>query len=230
MLNAGGLDDAQLARLDVELSHTEYQSPVRRALAGERAMGLPGFDNPVQTLIAMGMDARQASQFPKSSEDKPMYLQVMREMIDAFAKTGLARRQAAQVAEDRLVKFASTSDARRRYPLTLLIVPAIAACAEAANRNEAESDVIRAALAVERFYLAERRLPSKLDELAPRFLASRPIDPCDGQPLRYRVEPSEYIIYSVGPNGVDDGGRPAPSGQGGDAVARVRRKDVANRP
>lgn len=229
LLSAADLDDAQLARLDAELSASEYGKPVRRALAGERAIGIQGFANPVQTLIGMGMDAREASHFPKSAEDEPMYLQIMSEMIAVFDKTGPARTQAAKAAEGRLQQLASSRSTRQRYPLALLIAPAVSACAEAAGRNEAERDATRAAVAIERFYRSAGRLPAKLDELAPRFLTSPPVDPCDGLPLRYRVEPTEYLVYSVGPDAVDNGGRPAPPGQGGDAVVRVRRKDVGGR-
>ncbi len=64
-------------------------------------------------------------------------------------------------------------------------------------------------------------LPKRLDDLVPVFLKSVPLDPFDGQPLRYRqtILPSgfdEITLYSVGENGVDDGAsdNPAPSKQG----------------
>lgn len=50
------------------------------------------------------------------------------------------------------------------------------------------------------------RYPEQLDRLVPRYLHRLPIDYGDRQPLRYRTEGEEYILYSVGVNGVDDGG------------------------
>jgi len=61
--------------------------------------------------------------------------------------------------------------------------------------------------AVERFRRHHGHLPAALIELVPKFLAGVPTDPNDGLPLRYRVTPSGYVIYSVGLDGVDDGGQ-----------------------
>jgi hypothetical protein len=64
------------------------------------------------------------------------------------------------------------------------------------------------ALAIERYRQAHQgALPAKLDDLKPQFLASIPIDPFDGQPLRYRPLAKGYVVYSVGYDRQDDGGR-----------------------
>lgn len=50
--------------------------------------------------------------------------------------------------------------------------------------------------------------PVSLAELLPDYLQSVPVDPFGcGEPLRYRRTEQGYILYSVGPDGVDDGGR-----------------------
>ncbi len=50
--------------------------------------------------------------------------------------------------------------------------------------------------------------PSSLDPLLGNYLDRMPLDPCVDQPLRYiRREPGDYLLYSVGPNLRDDGGR-----------------------
>jgi len=46
-----------------------------------------------------------------------------------------------------------------------------------------------------------------MSELAPVFLEAIPLDPFDGQPLRCRELERGYVIYSIGPHGVDAGGR-----------------------
>ncbi|HEX5271372.1 MAG TPA: hypothetical protein VFW33_12825 [Gemmataceae bacterium] len=51
------------------------------------------------------------------------------------------------------------------------------------------------------------RYPAKLDELAPKYLAAVPDDLFSGKPLVYRPEGKGYLLYSVGVNGRDDGGR-----------------------
>jgi hypothetical protein len=67
-----------------------------------------------------------------------------------------------------------------------------------------------AALAVERFRRANGRPPGKLEELVPRFLPAVPLDPFDGRPLRFRPLPKGYVIYSVGRDLGDNGGRERP--------------------
>ena len=67
------------------------------------------------------------------------------------------------------------------------------------------------ALAVERFRLANGKLPENLNELVPQFLSAVPADPFDGKPLRYHPLTKGYVVYSVGQDGHDDGGREKPA-------------------
>jgi len=65
---------------------------------------------------------------------------------------------------------------------------------------------VQAALAVERFRLANAKLPEALSDLVADLLGDIPLDPFDDKPLRYRKLEEGYVIYSVGPDGRDDGG------------------------
>ncbi len=65
---------------------------------------------------------------------------------------------------------------------------------------------LRAALACERYRLAQGKWPATLGALIPQYLSSIPLDPYSGQPLLYRLLPDGVVIYSVGDNGVDDQG------------------------
>jgi hypothetical protein len=49
--------------------------------------------------------------------------------------------------------------------------------------------------------------PARLEELVPKYVRRMPVDPFSGKPLVYRVEGSNWMLYSVGPDRVDDGGR-----------------------
>ena len=64
-----------------------------------------------------------------------------------------------------------------------------------------------AALALERYRLAHGRWPEALEALTPNLLAQVPADAYDGQPLRVRRLDDSVIVYSVGPDGEDNGGR-----------------------
>jgi hypothetical protein len=49
--------------------------------------------------------------------------------------------------------------------------------------------------------------PAELAALGPKYLPAIPEDPFSGAPIRYKREGAGYMLYSVGPNGKDDGGR-----------------------
>lgn len=41
----------------------------------------------------------------------------------------------------------------------------------------------------------------------PEYLSAIPQDPfAEDAPLRYRIEGDRYVLYSIGPDGMDDGG------------------------
>lgn len=64
-------------------------------------------------------------------------------------------------------------------------------------------------LAIRIYQLEHGQPPASLDDLAPGILAEVPRDPFsqqDEQPLVYRREGDSFVLYSVGPNEVDDGG------------------------
>jgi len=63
-----------------------------------------------------------------------------------------------------------------------------------------------AVLAIERFRADHGRVPETLDELVGEYLEAVPIDPFDGQPIRYGLHSSAYFVYSVWADGEDGGG------------------------
>ncbi len=65
-------------------------------------------------------------------------------------------------------------------------------------------------LALRRHYLATESYPATLDKLIPQYLTEVPPDPFSDQALVYRKLPQGYQLYSVGFDGVDDGGKAAP--------------------
>jgi len=62
-------------------------------------------------------------------------------------------------------------------------------------------------LALRAYWLDHGAYPGDLSDLAPDYLSAVPDDPFAGEaPLRYRIDGDRYILYSVGPDGMDDGG------------------------
>ena len=67
-----------------------------------------------------------------------------------------------------------------------------------------------AAIALKRYQLKHGNYPPDLNSLTPEFLSAVPLDPVDGKPLRYKLNSDGiFLLYSVGENGVDDGGNPS---------------------
>ena len=90
----------------------------------------------------------------------------------------------------------------------------------AAQRETAQLAIMRCAataLAVERYRLAHAgRIPDSLATLTPALLPTIPLDPFDGRPLRFRSRASGYVVYSIGPDLTDDGGKEHQRGQTND--------------
>jgi hypothetical protein len=77
-------------------------------------------------------------------------------------------------------------------------------------RVEAAKQVTLTAIALKRYQLKYGKYPADLNSLVPEFVPKVPLDPVDGQPLRYRLNADgTFLLYSVGDNGRDDGGNPA---------------------
>ena len=72
-------------------------------------------------------------------------------------------------------------------------------------------ELILTAIALKRYQIAHQHYPARLDELVPDFLRAIPLDPMDRKPLRYHPNPDgTFLLYSIGEDGVDDGGDPMP--------------------
>jgi hypothetical protein len=101
-----------------------------------------------------------------------------------------------------------------------MLIPNLSRCVAQTARGDALVCGARAALALERFRLANGHPPAQIAEMVPAFLPAVPLDPFDGRPLRYLPEEHGYAFYSVGENRKDDGGDDTP-GKNLDVVFRV---------
>jgi hypothetical protein len=76
------------------------------------------------------------------------------------------------------------------------------------NRVMAHERLLTAELAVRCYQSEQGRLPSSLAQLVPRYLQHVPSDPFSGRPVIYHPQGANWLLYSVGEDGVDDGGKP----------------------
>ncbi|MCW3054957.1 MAG: hypothetical protein JWN14_4127 [Chthonomonadales bacterium] len=74
--------------------------------------------------------------------------------------------------------------------------------------GETQNKLLLVTLALHGFQLEHGHYPASLSELAPAYLQKLPDDPFAAQgTFKYIVQGKSYVLYSVGPDGKDDGGR-----------------------
>jgi hypothetical protein len=74
------------------------------------------------------------------------------------------------------------------------------------DRNRIDRELTRIAIALSIHYAEQGEYPGSLNDLMPVVLPAAPVDPVYGGPLAYRRTDDGFLIYSLGFNGVDDGG------------------------
>jgi hypothetical protein len=92
-------------------------------------------------------------------------------------------------------------------PRNLSMLRSIDGIATNSAAKVASARIARVAIAIERYRQRHGQMPARLADLTPDELDAVPMDPFDGQPLRYRTGDGFVMIYSVGRNGADDGGK-----------------------
>lgn len=118
------------------------------------------------------------------------------------------------VAERReVVHPINFEDISWREPLQMTITPALGRTLSTDAQDLLYVDGLRTLLAIERYRREEGSVPASLESLVPTYLPEVPSDRYakKGEPLRYVVleeqdeSGREYLLYTVGLDGVDDG-------------------------
>ncbi len=91
--------------------------------------------------------------------------------------------------------------------LTQMLVPALSRCYNQETRTDALLGDAEIALACHIYKTKYKDYPDSLDRLTPEILPSLPLDPFTGKDYIYKKKRKGFIIYSVGDNLKDDGGK-----------------------
>jgi hypothetical protein len=103
-----------------------------------------------------------------------------------------------------------------------LLNPATARWDEGARRADATRQAARLAVAAFLYREKNGHFPENLNDLTPEFIFSLPTDPFDGKPMKLKRTDHGIVVYSVGPDMVDNGGAPFDSiKQTGDITFKV---------
>ncbi len=94
-------------------------------------------------------------------------------------------------------------------PLSQAICPDVGKYKFVEASIETEERMQLTLLALNAYKLEHGRYPKSLFQLTPKYISEVPLDPFDfPNPLQYTLNGSNYLLYSIGPDGKDDGGIP----------------------
>jgi hypothetical protein len=226
--NISSLNESELAGLAFALSQTEKTNLMRKALIGELAINVPIFQlarSRPKSAVELVEGAQQVGGFSTHALDfwlirEPRFFRAIgfwdRDFIFYLdtLETNIALDNfppPRSLASADNFKKADETVERKNYYLSKMLLAALsnAITKEASSLAYLRTSIV--AIAVERFRVAHGQLPENLNEVVPQFLSAVPTDPFDGQPLRYHRLAKGYVIYSIGSDGHDDGGREKPA-------------------
>jgi hypothetical protein len=225
LLNERALSDEQLSCMQRLISGLDPKGGLTIALYGERAMGYYSF-NHLGTLV----DDKQSSLHKFDGQlplpvDCQTFLQWSRELIEYSREDFPLALDQARGLERRIKVLLGRPIERLWHVTTLLIFPATTTVFEASAKAIARKETTVVAIAAERFRLKHGEYPKNLDDLVPEFLAALPKDPFTGDSLSMARQGNDLMIYSVGPNRMDDGGNQGAANDPLDIVAQLRSDD-----
>ena len=201
--------DGQLAQIDLTLAAT-------RAFRGELAFYLGG----IQWIKSLGLGDLKDMTGKADPQDPIAMLMpfglIPKGWLDQNAAVGatLLFETAILPLKNRTFSDSVTSQIeelqRSRTPYNLLaaiFLPAIDSVLVKSIHSQTTIELARGACALERHFLQLQTYPDTLDALVPNLLTSLPQDPMTQQPLLYQKEDNGFLLYSVGWNLQDDGGK-----------------------
>jgi len=195
----------------------------KASLVYERPFALSTFDPEVMARAAAGISTQDNTENPEQSErsvrighrmlgavgfwtrDKELMLETFRTAI-ALAE---------QETPDSLVKieklFEDVSIQARRFPpriVSAMMLPSVQKVPAKFASYEARRAAASTAVAIERFRLKHGgQIPESLERITPTDLPAVPSDPFDGHSLRFHKLERGYVVYSIGNDRVDNGGK-----------------------
>lgn len=108
-----------------------------------------------------------------------------------------------------------------RYALIKQLMPSLSRAAEVAEHARAKRDAVLVAIALEIHRRRNGSWPEALDEMTPHLLPEVPPDRFTGEPMQYVLRDGDPLLYSVGIDRDDDGGR-LPAGRTDNSPAADR--------
>jgi hypothetical protein len=172
----------------VDISLTDWNSPMR--------IGNQWFDRIAAALSKPTRQERLAAIAGADRDFQPV-------LDDAYSNGSTVRKILSVVG--------LAGEVRRRTAAVVIGWVAIEHMADAEDRAAVYRDMAQLVFALAAYRAEHGEYPADLAALAPKYIPAVPEDIFSTGPLHYRREGEGYVLYSIGPNGVDDGGRNDPN-------------------
>ncbi|MBN1974490.1 MAG: hypothetical protein JW787_12700 [Sedimentisphaerales bacterium] len=212
-LNKTAFSDEQLIELGNACTKAEKAQGMLNAVVGERIMALDLITQP-QSIYFNPNSNPVLFSFPPvltlyktiglSESDAIILLKLTDDIIKAYNFPPHQRREAAKAIDLKIKEIPNI------HVLLGNILPSFGRFIILDLKNITRLSLARTALAVQRYRLKHKKLPDSLGNLVPEYIESIPLDPFDGEELRYKRLDKGFVIYSIGEDLSDDNGREMP--------------------
>lgn len=226
--------EPQLRQIQDRLGHVDFCADLARSLQAERVLfggGMIEYVRRSHHKISV-MDELAAASSAGSSDDawpfgalfavSPggwLYLEQLNysRTFDHYLipvideKNHQIKPDVALAADGEITKITETPLTKRFFhheAFSGLLLPSLSKSALKAAFAQSGVEMAAVACALERYRILHQKFPDSLDKLTPDLIAALPHDIINGKGLVYRLEADgHYVLYSVGWNQKDDGGR-----------------------
>lgn len=214
-------NEQQLREIMDHLAKIEMLRPRQRSIEGERA----GANHIYEMMAKSGSKERErllSGIISESTEGAWLFRLITRRMVrdsqlrhnrfldevtaQADPKTGKLHWQRATPS---ILKSPSSFE-KLYYMVFYVLAPAYGTVDQHWVHLQARIEQCRTACALEGFHQEHGRYPVALQDLVPSWLERIPADPFSDQPMIYRTNEHGYLLYCVGPDGLDDEARTSP--------------------
>jgi hypothetical protein len=200
-----------------QLASTSKTESMRRALMGERALGIQFFEDIRAGRGALGRafsDPPDAAPYVGPGRLMLSFYPTLGRPLFNLDEAAFMRHLNANIEAIDLPWPQSRDEMQRldyehpaRHVLTSMIVPVFRRAALSMERASAQVGAAQIALAAKAYRAEHGRYPEWLSELAADGW-ELPTDPFSGKPYHYRREGDSFAVWSVGPNMADNKGTP----------------------
>ena len=174
--------------------YDRQSEPMRKPSFSERKQALAEFERDLEKLKIRIAEKIGSPEKGKRWES---------EINSLSGKPAAVRREASETMADFLVS---------------ILMPSLGRISEMYDRAIMQRGVAEVALALAACKAERGEYPEKLAELAPKYLKTIPDDLFIEKPLHYNRTDKGYLLYSIGPNMKDDGGKGRGDGKDCDDV------------